>query len=163
MEIRDARPGDAKALCAVINPHIAAGGSTAHRRPFDAAWMLEHYVAPPQIVCCTVAEEAGRVLGFQSLVLADDPDDPLPEGWAVIASFVAEGQGGRGIGRAMFEHTGAAARAAGVTAIDATIRADNAAGLRYYAGLGFTDWDRLVGVPLGDGRPVDRIRKKFVF
>ena len=148
-------------MCAVLNPLIAAGGSTAHRRPFDAERMLHHYLAPPMLVSCVVAEVEGRVRGFQSLVRAGDPDDPLPDGWAVIASFVAPGMEGRGIGGRMFAATRAAARAAGIVAIDATIRADNAAGLAYYTAMGFEDWDRLHAVPLSDGTPVDRIRKRF--
>ncbi|MGX9856559.1 N-acetyltransferase family protein [Limimaricola variabilis] len=148
-------------MCAVLNPLIAAGGSTAHRRPFDAERMLHHYLAPPMLVSCIVAEVEGRVRGFQSLVRAGDPDDPLPDGWTVIASFVAPGMEGRGIGGRMFAATRAAARAAGIVAIDATIRADNAAGLAYYTAMGFEDWDRLHAVPLSDGTPVDRIRKRF--
>ena len=148
-------------MCAVINPLIAAGGSTAHRRPFDAARMRHHYIAPSMLVSCMVAETDGAVAGFQSLERAGDPDDPLPEGWAVIASFVAPGMEGRGLGRAMFAATLAAARRAELVAIDATIRADNAGGLRYYAAMGFTDWDVLRAVPLSDGTPMDRIRKRF--
>ncbi|MGR3499778.1 MAG: GNAT family N-acetyltransferase [Limimaricola soesokkakensis] len=159
--IRPARPDDADAMCAILNPLIAAGGSTAHRRPFDATRMLQHYLAPDELVSCVVAELDGRVVGFQSLVWADDPEDPLPEGWAVIASFVQRGLTGLGIGRAMFEATQVAAKAAGVVAMDATIRADNPAGLRYYAAMGFDDWDLLRAVPLSDGTPVDRIRKRY--
>lgn len=58
----------------------------------------------------------------------------------------------------MFETTRVAARAA---AIDATICADNAAGLRYYASMGFSDWERLRAVPLLDSVPAGRIRKRF--
>lgn len=159
--IRPARRDDAGAMCAILNPLIAAGGSTAHRRPFDTARMRQHYLAPDELVSCVVAERDGDVVGFQSLVWADDPEDPLPEGWTVIASFVQRGLTGRGIGRAMFERTQAAAKAAGVVAMDATIRADNPAGLRYYAAMGFDDWDLLRAVPLSDGTPVDRIRKRY--
>jgi ribosomal protein S18 acetylase RimI-like enzyme len=45
--------------------------------------------------------------------------------------------------------------------IDATIRADNTGGLAFYSRQGFVDYDRLVGVPLEDGTPVDRLRKRF--
>ncbi|MCZ4262631.1 GNAT family N-acetyltransferase [Limimaricola sp. G21655-S1] len=159
--IRPARRDDADAMCAILNPLIAAGGSTAHRRPFDAARMRQHYLAPDELVSCVVAERDGDVVGFQSLIWAGDPEDPLPEGWTVIASFVQRGLTGRGIGRAMFERTRAAAKAAGVVAMDATIRADNPAGLRYYSAMGFDDWDLLRAVPLSDGTPVDRIRKRY--
>ena len=55
-----------------------------------------------------------------------------------------------------------AAVAAGVQTIDATIRADNVGGLKYYGGLGFTDYAEIPNLPLSDGTPVTRIRKKLV-
>ncbi len=85
-------------MCAVLNPLIAAGDSTAHSRAFDPGRMRHHYIAPSAGISCMLAEVAGGVVGFQSLVWADSPDDPLPPSWMVIASFVAPGQGGRGIG-----------------------------------------------------------------
>lgn len=90
-----------------------------------------------------------------------DPDDPLPEGWATIGTFARVGLTQRGVGRALFAETLKAARAAGIKVIDATIRADNAGGLAFYARQGFVDYDRLIGVPLNDGTPVDRVRKRF--
>ena len=45
--------------------------------------------------------------------------------------------------------------------IDATIRADNRGGLAYYERMGFREQTRLLGVPLRDGRPVDRVRKRL--
>ena len=61
----------------------------------------------------------------------------------------------------LFSATRFAAKAAEVKTIDATIRADNVGGLKYYSGLGFTDYDVLKQIPLNDGTPVDRIRKRF--
>ena len=161
MIIRQAKQSDAADMVAVLNPIIAAGDTTAHQTAFDAARMHGHYIAPPYLVCCTVAELDGTVIGFQSLNWPSNPDDPMPEGWAVIASFVAPAAAGKGVGQKLFAHTRAAATAASVATIDATIRADNVPGLRYYTALGFTDYDRLKNIPLGDGRPVDRIRKRF--
>lgn len=158
---RPARPDDADALCVLLNAIIETGGTTAHQTPFDAARMIRHYLAPSGLVSCTVAEDAGRIVGFQTLVWPDEDGDPFPEGWAIIASFVAEGEGGRGIGRALFEATKARAEAAGVATIDATIRADNDGGLAYYAALGFVDYDVLPAVPLRDGRRIDRVRKRL--
>lgn len=151
-------------MCAILNAIIAKGGTTAHQRPFDEARMLAHYIRPPRLISCTVAEDAGRLLGFQHLEWCD-PDWPgpgkLPADWAVIASFVADGEQGRGIGKALWSVTRIAAETAGVRTIDATIRADNTAGLRYYSGIGFADYDRLVALPLRDGTRVDRQRKRF--
>ncbi len=90
-----------------------------------------------------MAVRAGQVVGFQSLERAD-PDWPgegkLPDGWAIIATFVAQGQQGLGIGGSLFATTKVAARAAGIGHIDATIRRENAGGLRYYSAMGFRDY-----------------------
>lgn len=153
--VRVAVPADAPAMCAVINPIIAAGGTTAHEQPFDSARMIAWNIAPPGLVCCMVAEVEGVIEGFQ--VLAQE--DRLPAGWAGIGSFVR--RQGLGIGQHLWAATHKAALAAGVATIDATIRADNVPGLAYYSGLGFADYDVIRAVPLRDGRPVDRIRKRF--
>jgi ribosomal protein S18 acetylase RimI-like enzyme len=161
MIIRPATPDDAVDMVAVLNAIIAIGGSTAHETPFTQDTMISHYIAPTALVCCHVAENAGKVVGFQWLGWPRNPDDPMPDGWAVIASFVAPDAAGMGIGQGLFSATTSAAKLAGATAIDATIRADNVAGLRYYSGLGFQDYHRLVDIPLRDGTRVDRIRKRF--
>ena len=143
MNLRQATPADAEALCEVINPIIAAGGTTAHRRPFDAERMRRHYIAPPRHISCTLAEEDGTVLGFQALEWADpdwEGEGPLPEGWAIIATFVRPGLIQGGIGTRLFAVTRAIAREAGVVAIDATIRRENTGGLAFYGRMGFEDW-----------------------
>lgn len=159
--VRPAALSDAPAMAALLNDIIARGGTTAHQAPFDTARMQDHYIAPPALVCCTLAEIDGALAGFQSLTWATDPHDPMPPGWAIIASFVDPARQGQRAGQHLFAATRAAALEAGVKVIDATIRADNVPGLRYYSGLGFADYGRLVAVPLRDGTPVDRIRKRF--
>lgn len=161
MIIRSATADDAADMTALLNQIITAGGTTAHQRPFDKERMLGHYIAPPDLVCCYVAEVAGRVMGFQCLVWPDPDQGKMPDGWALIASFVAPEAAGQGIGQQLFEATRVAAKQAGVSTIDATIRADNTAGLRYYGGLGFGDYDRLLQVPLRDGTNVDRVQKSY--
>ncbi len=163
-EVRQACKDDGAEMSALINPIIAMGGSTAHQSCFDAARMISHYIAPELSISCLVAKRGGQVLGFQALEWCD-PDWPgediLPTDWAVIATFVSNTARGQGVGRAIFDETVKVARASDVITIDATIRADNALGLAYYAALGFTDYGRLQDVPLRDGTRVDRIRKRF--
>lgn len=141
--IRLATPEDAPAMCALINPIIARGGTTAHRDPFDAARMIHHYIAPPGNICCQTAWLGDDLAGFQALIRANPdwpPEHRLPEAWASIGSFVALGAQGRGIGHALFAATCVAARAAGITAIDATIRRENTGGRAFYRSLGFRLW-----------------------
>lgn len=159
--IRPATRDDAPALTQVVNPIIAAGGTTAHQTPFDASRLLRHYVVPPRLVCCHVAVRDDQPIGFQTLVWPDDEGDPFPDGWAIIASFVSPDAVGTGVGRALFAATRTVAARSGVRVIDATIRSDNVSGLGYYRALGFRDYDRLPSVPLRDGTKVDRIRKRY--
>jgi L-amino acid N-acyltransferase YncA len=141
--IRPAEIRDAPAMTDLLNAIIARGGTTAHRRPFDTDGMIAHYISPSRAISCHVAERGGTILGFQALEWTD-PDwsgaNPLPADWAVIATFVAIGAQGGGIGGRLFAATHAAARQAGVAVIDATIRRENRGGLAYYARMGFDDY-----------------------
>ena len=148
-------------MAELINAIIAIGGTTAYEEPFDAASMDAAYISLPQLVSCFVAEDVGVIVGFQGLMRSFDPDDPLPDGWATIGTFARVGLTQRGVGGALFAATLEAARAADIAVIDATIRADNAGGLAFYSRQGFVDYDRLVAVPLKEGKAVDRIRKRF--
>jgi L-amino acid N-acyltransferase YncA len=161
LTVRAAAPADAAEMADLLNEIIAAGGTTAYEEPFDAQTMDHHYISGAEVICCTVAENTGRIVGFQGLFRPHDPADPFPPGWAIIATFARRGETGGGIGAALFARTRAEARSAGVTTIDATIRADNAGGLAYYTRMGFVDYDRLLAVPLRDGTPVDRVRKRL--
>jgi L-amino acid N-acyltransferase YncA len=159
--VRPAMRADAPAMAELINAIIAIGGTTAYEDPFDAASMDAAYISLSELVSCFVAEADGELLGFQGLMWSFDPDDPLPDGWATIGTFARVGLTQRGVGSALFAETLKAAREAGVSVIDATIRADNTGGLAFYSRRGFADYDRLPGIPLKDGTPVDRVRKQF--
>lgn len=156
--VRPAALGDALQMTKLLNAVIAAGGTTAHQTPLVVDEMFSHYIRPENNISCHVAISNGRLSGFQSLVWANGT---MPQGWAIIATFVALDRAKMGIGQKLFSATRFAAKAAEVKTIDATIRADNIGGLRYYGGLGFTDYDVLKQIPLRDGTPVDRIRKRL--
>ena len=165
--IRPATPQDAQSLCGVLNQIIETGGTTAHVNTFDRDRLFHHYIAPPFAISCLVAahpERYQQLMGFQALEWAD-PNwqgvGKLPRGWAVIASFVAADCQGRGIGKALFQATRLCAQNAGVRNIDATIRADNPSGLRYYAKLGFIEYRRIVDVALSNGMFVDKVCTGF--
>ena len=160
MIIRPASIDDAAQMTALLNDIIAAGGTTAHQTPFDDDRMIAHYIACPTGICCNVAENHGQVLGFQQLD-GPDPDQGGEAGWGYVASFVKTSASGTGIGQKLFAETLKQAKRAGVRHINATIRADNTVGLRYYHGLGFVTIDRQIGVPLTDGTPVDRVVTRY--
>lgn len=63
-EIRPARPADAEGMAEVQNAIYRAG---LRASPVDVALVHERYLDPNYGVACTVAEQEGRVVGFQSL------------------------------------------------------------------------------------------------
>ncbi|MCV9936805.1 GNAT family N-acetyltransferase [Boseaceae bacterium BT-24-1] len=136
MRTRPAVTGDAEAMSAVLRAIIAAYG---RERPSDPDFVLATYIAHPDRVACTVAlDDAGTVLGFQSLRRAR-PGDPYgtPPGWGSIGTHVAPHAGRKGVGTALFAVTRQAALDAGIDRIDAAIAANNALGLAYYGARGF--------------------------
>ena len=160
--LRPAAQEDAEAMCKVINPLIEEGNSTARSTPFDSTRMLRDVIATPSGLSCCVAVFDQKILGFQSRSFTKPSAAQSPAGrWRSIASFVEEDAEGLGLGQALFEHTKSQAIVVGLDFIDATIGADNILGLRYYASLGFVDYNRLLNEPLADGRKVDHIQKRF--
>ena len=157
LTVRPFRPGDEGPLTGVINDIIAAGGTTAHETPFTPEKLRSYNGDGPGVLCCHVVLEDGQPVGFQ--VLKTNPD--LPQGWGDIASFTRRDPPVRGAGTALFAATQARARELGLHWLNATIRADNVPGLGYYGKMGFRDYAVLPAVPLSDGTPVDRIRKRF--
>ena len=158
---RPAVPADALAMTALLNEIIAIGGTTAHEVPLSDTDMLHHYIQPDHHIGTFVAVLDGVIVGFQMLVWPNPNEGPMPDHWGFIGSFVKVGETGQGVGRALFAATCAAAHSAGCKHIDATIRADNASGLRFYNAMGFVDYNVWKDKPLRDGRLVDRIRKRF--
>ena len=158
MFIRLVAAADAPALASLLNEIIARGGTTAFQRPFTPQRLAEIMLMGRSVICCFVAEESdGGLGGFQSLVRSEN----LPDDIGDIATFSRVGQTQKGIGSQLFAATRAEARRQGLTAISATIRADNAGGLAFYDRLGFTDHSIDRAVPLLDGAAIDRISKRY--
>lgn len=153
MLIRDATAADAPAMAEVLNAVIALGGTTAHQEPKTAEEVRRGYVDGPSVRISVVAEEAGAVIGWQSV--------DFWQGEMHIGSFVRPGLQARGVGAAMFARTLDLARAQGMAAIVASIRADNAPGLAFYARMGFVDFAHEPGFALKDGTVVGRIHRRL--
>ena len=157
--IRPAIAQDADELCELINEIIAIGGTTAHQKPFDANRFRTHHLVGEEIICCFVAQaDDGSLLGFQCL----KRHHKLPDDWGDISTFAKVGNTARGVGSALFEATSQFAREKGFTTINATIRADNSGGLRFYSKIGFVDYKVDKDIPLSDGTLVDKIAKKYL-
>ncbi len=155
--IRPVQAGDAAELATLLNAIIARGGTTAWETPFTPDHLRDSYLIGPTVHCCFVAERDGELLGFQTL----GTQGFLPPEIGDIATFARVGGTQSGVGSALFAATKARARELGLAAINATIRADNAGGLAFYSRMGFIDHEVVPAVPLKDGTPVDRIRKRF--
>lgn len=159
LEVRPVRPEDASELADLLNQVIAQGGTTALEEPFTPEALAEAYLIGPNVICCFVAADrpAGRLEGFQTLgrypTLPDDVGD--------IGTFARVGGIQRGVGSALFAATRAEAVRRGITAINATIRADNTGGLAFYSRMGFADHAVQPSVPLKNGVLVDRISKRY--
>lgn len=137
-QIRPARPTDAEDMAEVQNAIYRAG---LRASPVDVALIRERYLAMAHRIACTVAERDGQVVGFQSLKRAwpGNPYD-VTEGWGIIGTHIRPDAGRGGLGRRLFATSLAAARAAGLRHIDATIGADNPPALAYYSAMGFTPY-----------------------
>lgn len=157
--VRPTRSEDAALLATLLNEVIERGGTTAFQKPLSAVEFTAKFIDGPGTVSCLVACLCdGTLMGFQYLQTPDD----MPDNWGDIATFAKIDSPVRGVGTTLFQATLDAARQAGLTAINAKIRADNVPGLGYYAKMGFVDYAVAKAVPLSDGTPVDRISKKYL-
>ena len=157
LHIRPVHPGDAAELAEILNAIIAHGGTTALQEPYTPEQLAAAYLTGPAVICCFAAQADGALLGFQTLGCIP----ALPADIGDIATFARMGAVQSGVGTALFAATTAHARELGLTAINATIRADNSGGLTFYTRMGFIDHEIVRGVPLKNGTLVDRIRKRF--
>ena len=156
IHVRPALRTDLQAMVDVLNPIIRAGGTTAYQTPLSTQELANLTLDRERNVSVFVAVDPdGVVAGFQYLTRMADPEI------GDIASFTRQEPPLKGAGRALMAETIAAARTAGIRAINAKIRADNTPGLGYYTAMGFEDFDREYAVPLSDGTPVDRVIKRL--
>jgi L-amino acid N-acyltransferase YncA len=159
IEVRAARREDAAELAELLNAIIALGGTTALEDPYTAERFAAAYIDGRDVHCCFVAVDpaTGRLEGYQSLGRSRE----LPAGVGDVGTFARLGGAQRGVGSALFAATRARAVQLGLSAINATIRADNAGGLAFYGKQGFHDHSITPAVPLKDGTPIDRVHKRF--
>jgi L-amino acid N-acyltransferase YncA len=160
LTVRPVTSADAPELAELLNAIIARGGTTALEQSFTPEQLDETYLTGPEVISCVVAvdAESGRLEGFQTLIREDD----IPEDWGDIGTFTRVDGIQKGVGSALFAATRERARALGLAGLNATIRADNSGGLTFYGKMGFEDYGVERAVPLKDGTPIDRIRKRYL-
>ncbi len=153
MIVRVAQPADVAAMTGLLNQIIAIGGTTAHQEVMTLMAVAAYYVSGPDVMSSVVAEDAGRVIGWQSV--------GHWQAEAHIGTFVQPDLQARGAGRAMFALTCDILRGQGVAKLIASIRSDNAPGLAFYARIGFVDFAQDPDFALKDGRVVGRVHRGF--
>ena len=144
MQIRPAVPADAAGISDFLQELVALGKRSL---PADADWVLNSYIQGPDLVRCSVAEEVdGTLIGVQILFQSQTENAyGTPAGWGGIGTHVRPSAAGRGVGRALFSATLEAAKAAGITDMNASIGDDNDEGLGYYEAMGFRTFKTLPG------------------
>ena len=141
--LRPATLADADAMAAVQNAIFAAG---LRATSVDTARMRAIYLEHPGTLTTTVAQKDGALIGFQWLGRAWPGNEyGVAEGWGMIGTHIRPDTGRSGIGRRLFASSLAAAKQAGLAHIDASIGADNAAALAYYAAMGFRPYRKSEG------------------
>lgn len=148
---------DISALCALQGRIVRIGGTTAREIALQEGPFAEAYLTGTDVICCHTAVLDGRAVGFQSVGL----NPALPPGWGDIGTFVDPDLQGTGAGQVLFAATLTAVRAAGLSTLNATIRADNVPGLAYYARIGFRDYGAEPLYALSSGRVVGRVHRRF--
>lgn len=144
MEIttRDARPDDAAAIVAILNPIIEARVFSAFDTPFtvDAEREYIERLQPRAIFRVAIRESDQRLVGFQTM----DPFATYTHAFdhvGVIGTYVDAAARRQGVAKKLFETTFEAAVAKGYEKIFSYVRADNEAALATYLRHGF----RIVG------------------
>lgn len=132
ISIRRAEPGDADAMWAVFQPLLERGdafpfGAGFERAAFEPHWFGSH--------AAYVACSAGRIVGMYKM----GPNYPDHGAHVASATYAVAAQTqGRGIGRALVEHSLALARAEGFLAMQLNyVVSTNVAALALYRKLGF--------------------------
>ncbi|MDE1146320.1 MAG: N-acetyltransferase [Azospirillaceae bacterium] len=140
-DIRPARPEDADAIWAILEPVIRAGETYALPRDMDRAAALAYWTGPNRQTF--VAEDQGQVLG--TYVLRANQAG----GGAHVANcgyMTAADVQGRGVARAMCAHSLDTATAAGFRAMQFNfVISTNERAVRLWQAMGFAIVGRLPG------------------
>lgn len=133
MILRRSVPEDANLMTGLLNEIIRLGGTTAHQCAKSARQMRTDYIDELYVVTAVLAGDKNKIIGWQAVGIWPG----LPPGWGDIGTFVRAGMQARSSMGVSFEKTTLVARAAALRALNATIRADYAAGLAFCPRMGF--------------------------
>jgi ribosomal protein S18 acetylase RimI-like enzyme len=135
MIIRDAVLTDVEQMSGFLKELTASG---KRKSPDSEPFVRANYIEDPGKIRCSIAEENGIVLGFQSLKRAEAGNKwGVEPGWGIIGTHIRPSAARRGVGRALFGVSHKAAEDASIEKIDASIANDNPEALAYYEAMGF--------------------------
>ena len=141
MQIRHARQDDRPAIWRILEPTLRAGETYTLPRDMSEAEALAYWIGADRETF--VAEEEGRVLGTYNLRANQ------PGGGAHVANcgyMTAADANGRGVARAMCEHSLHHARERGFRAMQFNfVVSSNERAVKLWQGLGFETVGRLPG------------------
>lgn len=162
MIIRDATAADAPALCAIWNPVIrdtAITFNAQEKSPADLATMIATRQADGHAFL--VAETAGRIAGFVTYAqFRGGIGYARTMEHTILLAPEARGQG---LGPALLTAAETHARAAGAMSIFAGVSAENPAGRRFHARMGYAEVAVLQRVGFKFGRSMDLVlMQKFL-
>jgi ribosomal protein S18 acetylase RimI-like enzyme len=148
LNIREAKPTDGDAIWAIIGPAFRAGETYPIPRDISCADALAYWRTPGHAVF--VAEQHGKIVGTYYL----RANQKGGGGHVCNCGYiVAPGAQGRGVARAMCEHSLAEARKRGFTAMQFNfVVASNERAVRLWQDCGFKIVGTLPGVFAHPGR-----------
>lgn len=138
VSVREATPGDAAGVAAVLNGAILGGSPTLLDTPFSVEDERAYIESLPARSFIHIAEtpDAG-VVGFQTVIPWSDFATTAHDHVATMGTYVDAAHRRRGVGAALARASFAAALALGYEKIFTDLRADNQASLAYHLSIGF--------------------------
>jgi L-amino acid N-acyltransferase YncA len=152
ISIRRATPDDAAGVADVLNGVIAGGRHSLLDTPFSVAEERAYIEALPARSCLHVAEAAGGIVAFQTVIPWNTFTTREFDHVATMGTYVDERHRRRGVGGALAAASFAAALELGYEKVFTDLRADNLDSLGYHLALGFT----IVGVARAHARVAGR-------
>ena len=156
--IRSAVLDDAGELSVLLNEIIAIGGTTAIVGPVSPEEFADYFLQGESHICCFRCGRRGRGTPPVSRLLGATRNcrrtGPISRRLRVTRPKSP------GSAPLCLPETRKFVEQSCLTALNATIRADNEGGLKFYGKLGFRTYTVAKQVPLRDGNRIDRISKR---
>lgn len=132
--IREARPKDAEAMVALLQPIIDAGLTAIESTSVEEQLAFIQLFPENGIILVAVDGETGRLLGMQDVMFTEDPDV------GEIGTFVDLDFRGKGVGNKLFFKMVNYLKGTEIKLIKAVIQPTNIGAQSFYSKLGFSSF-----------------------